>query len=279
MNQRVTGETEARAILKGTIRRIQNAGDAILDKRQEQGYIQAKRSAKALQAYHRDNLAWYGDFLVNDYKFRSFGARASKHFRYEYSAIEPELIHAENIGGLCRFIVNFFDSRKYARGKIGAINKFTSQFYFHEHFLIRCIQRLNERSIGEVGAAVYPVIEYMITENLELTRVDDINYFVFRDFIIVAEKLSGRRGMVFKTILLTDKLTDEDERKFAQAKEVLLADKPVVTEAVMTNPKGQVVRRIPPAKGVSLLCSLKKQTFWLQQIWQSEDVRDCEAAL
>lgn len=274
MSNRVTGKTEAKAILKGAIRQIQEAGDLILEKRQERSYIEAKRSVKAVQKYHSDNLAWYGDFLVTNYKLRSFGTGGSKHVKYEYSAIEPELVHTSNIGGLCRFIVNFFDSRKYAKGKIGAINKFTSQFYFHEHFLIRSIQRLNERSIGEVGAAIYPVIEYIITENIALTRIDDTNYFVFRDFIIVSEKLPKRRGLVFKTILLIGRLTEEDTKRFSSAIRTLSDTKAAVTEVVMTNSKGQVIRKIPPAKGVSLLNTLKEQTFWLQQIWKSQDIRD-----
>lgn len=273
MNKLVTGEVEAKAILKGITRKTLADGDAILDKRSKYSYIQAKRSVKVVKEYHNDNLAWYGDFLMNECKLRNFGPNSSKQYRCEYRAIEPELLYADNIGNLSRFIVNYFDSRKYTKGKINAILEFTSQFYFHEHFLIRCIQRFNERLIGEATNAVYPVIEFMITENLPLTRIDDSCYFVFRDFIVVTEKLTSKRGLIFKTIKLTSRLNPKDERKFFDALIELEKSEPSSVTALMTNKHGQVVRHIPPAKGYSLLSSFKKETFWIQPILSSQDIR------
>jgi len=244
MNKQVTGEIEAKAILKGVIRKALANGDAILDKRSNYSYIQTKRSVKVVKEYHNDNLAWYGDFLMGEFKFKNFGVNSSKHYKCEYRAIEPELLYAENIGNLSKFIVNYFDSRKYAQGKISGILKFTSQFYFHEHFLIRCIHRFNKRLIGEAANAVYPVIEFMITENLPLTRIDDSCYFVFRDFIVVTEKLTSKKGLIFKTIKLTSRLNMEDERKFLDALTELKKSDPSYITALMTNKNGQVVRHI-----------------------------------
>lgn len=274
MNKLVTGEAEAKAILKGIIRRTIAVGDTILDKRIKSSYINAKRSVKVVNEYHKDNLAWYGDFLMSESKFKTPGLHPLKQNRCEYRAIEPELLYADNIGNLSRFVVNFFDSRKYTKGKIDSLAKFTSQFYFHEHFLIRCIQRLNKRIIGEAINSIYPVIEFLITENLPITRVEDNSYFVFRDFIVVTEKLPSKKGLIFKTIKLTSRLNLNDETKFSDALTELKESNPLTLAALMTNKNGQVIRHISPAIGKSLLLSYKKESFWLQPIFTSQDIRN-----
>lgn len=273
MEQIVTGETEAKAILKGKLRKIQSKGDDILRKREKSIYCRVKKSSKIVNEFFKDELAFYGDFLVTNKKFKCFGGGSTKHWKSEFTAIEPDLIHAKDIGLMSKFILGYFDSRKYCKGDLTGFTILSSQFYFHEHFLIRCIQRFNKRSIGEIGSIIYPVIEWLITENIPLSRINDTNYFVFKDFIFVADKLPNSRGLIFKTVLLTNKLTNEDEKKFSSSLELLSNSKQESVKVVMTNETGQVVRKIPTSVGKSLLNSLTKKSFWVQHILTAPDIR------
>ncbi|WP_299021919.1 hypothetical protein [uncultured Photobacterium sp.] len=263
----ITGETEAKAILKGTLRQAQAVGDELLCLKMSRANIYEKKSRASAERFMQEELAWYGDFILFNKRYRRL---SSWHFCAEFSAIEPELAPAEGMGNLCGFILGYYDSRKHLKGKPGFYLMWASNFYFHEHFLVRGIQRFNEKSIGEIGAIVYPVIEWLISENVPITRLNDVNYFVFRNFILVSNKLPKSNGLVFKTILLTNVMTKEQEMKFSNALATLENGK---IEAVMTNEHGDVVRKIPPATGKSLIVSLSDKSFWVQNVLTKRDYR------
>ncbi|WP_445776832.1 hypothetical protein [Shewanella sp.] len=273
MNQKVSGESEAKAILKGKIRQIHAIGDEILNAYAIRLQQAEKKNISLAVHRYKETLAWYGDFLLGHKQFKKFGSGKSKHWKAEYFAIEPELKFTENIGDSCRFILGHFDSRKFCKGQVSGLARFTSQFYFHEHFLVRCIQRFNEKSISAIGSRVYPVIEWLILNNISLRKLSDSNYFVFRDFILVTEKLPKSKGLLFKTILKISMLTAEDERKFSAALQVLVNSAVDKYAAVITNANGVVVSQIPNPSGKSLLNSLSENTFWVQPLLTSPDIR------
>ncbi len=269
LTPKVSGESEAKAILKGAIRRAHIYGDQLLQKKHQRMHVKKTRSMKVLNEFLEEEISWYGDFLVTCNKFKKYGIGTSKHFRAEFSAIEPELKYADEIGDLCRYMICYFDSRKLAQCKVNAIRRFSSQFYFHEHFLIRCIHRLNKRTIGEIASEIYPVIEWLVTQNVPLSKFDETNYFVFKEFVAITQKLPHGKGLVFKTILLIDRLTPEDQKKFTSAIEIHTNVKNKSVAAIQVNAHGNIVRQISSSSGQSLLNSLSERSIWAQDIYES----------
>jgi hypothetical protein len=272
MNLKVSGETEAKAILKGKTRQIQAIGDDILKAHQLRLNEPVKKNFSVSRHRYKEMLTWYGDFLIGERQFKKIGSGSSKHWKAEFFAIEPELNYADGIGDLCRFILGFFDSRKFCKGIASGVARFSSQFYFHEHFLIRCIHRLNEKSIAEIGRVIYPMIEWIIINNIPLRKFSESNYFVFKEFILVADKLPNGAGLIFKTLLQTDRLTEADEKKFRPALKSL-DDSNGLLASVMTNSFGTVVSNIPDTDGTSLLNSLSEKSLWVQPLLTSPDIR------
>ena len=68
-------------------------------------------------------------------------------------------------------------------------------------------------------------------------------------------------------------LTAEDERKFSAALQVLVNSAVDKYAAVITNTNGVVVSQIPNPSGKSLLNSLSENTFWVQPLLTSPDIR------
>ncbi|WP_445776549.1 hypothetical protein [Shewanella sp.] len=271
ISNKVSGETEAKAILKGALRRNHQFGDQLMQTKAARMGIQKARSMKVVNRIFNEELNWYGDFLVGYKYFKKYGIGTTKHFKAEFTAIEPELTSVEGMGELCRFILGAFDSRKVAQCRLHGNCKLASRFYFHEHFLIRCIHRLNFTTIGDIAVEIYPVIEWLILNNIPLRRLPETNYFVFKNFIVVAEKLSHSQGLVFKTILLKDRLTDRDNEKFIKALAIHNdLDKNVA--AVQVNAYGDIVCQIPPASGKSLLNSLSEKSHWVQGIFDAPEI-------
>jgi hypothetical protein len=271
---KVTDSKAANAFLKGQCRESQDLCDSLITNRQSGKYSQVKKNAKLARVFFEEELNSYGKFLVSSVDYKNYVTGKTKHWKSEYTAIEPELIKTEGIGSLCRFVVGYFDSRRFCKSKPACNIKFTSQFYFHEHFLARCILRLNEKYVGEIGSFIYPIMEWLIMENVPLTRIEDISYFVYRDFTLVAEKLPNSYGMAFKTILETEFYKLEDKRKFAKAHQLLSQSDSKSIQIVMTNESGGVIRKIPASKGESLVNTLTEKTFWLRHILDSPDIRD-----
>ena len=267
-------EKSARAYLKGQIRTAQAAGDKIALIRERKSHSYKKTTAKQAKAFFIDELDSYGKFLVSSMNYKKYGSGSSTHWKNEYTSIEPELIQVKNIGSLCRFIVGYFDSKRFCKGNTIGHAKFTSQFYFDEHFLFRCIYRLNEKCIGKIGAIIYPIIEWLITENVPITRLNDKNYFVYRDFVLVAHKLPNSKGIIFKTILETEQFSVEQRIKFSEAYKLLSESSLKSIEVVMTNSAGKVARKIPASSGVSLINSITERTFWVQHILTAQDIRN-----
>lgn len=272
----MTDEREAKALLKGQIRQTQNVADDIFRKRQSGRYSNARKNVRMAREFFNEELRSYGEFLISSVDFKSWGIGSTKHWKNEYTAIEPELIQAEGVGALCRFVVGYFDSKKFCKGELGYILKLTSQFYFHEHFLYRCIYRLNEKRIGNIGGFTYPIMEWLITENVPLSRIDNVNYFVYRDFTLVSEKLPNSYGLAFKTILETEQYTLEDKIKFQEAHKLLSESDSKSIKVVMTNQYGKVVRRIPDSIGRSFINSFGNNSFWLKRLLMSPDFRLAE---
>lgn len=279
LNYKVSGEREAEAILKGKVRQAIYACDETT-KKIECGYFSGKkRTHKLVKEFFCDQINSYGEFLVTNIRFKPYGVGSTKHWKNEYTAIEPEFVDTLGVGELCRFVVNYFDSKRFAKSDINANLTLSSQFYFHKHFLIRSIQRLNQKDVGEIGAFVYPIIEWLVTEQVPLSRIDNNNYFVYRDYTIVADRLPKSKGMVFTTLLETEFYDDEQRRKFADAHKELDGSNPEEVLIVMTNPNGQVVRKIPSAQGKSLVNSINENTYWIKNVFFAPDARGDQLSL
>ncbi len=261
------GESEAKALLKGKLRIAQVTCDDILLRKQnkiENGY---NKSLKVADKIFEETLEWYGDFLLSCRKFKR---SSSKHWRSEYFAIEPELGPAKNVGNVCGFVFGTFDSRKFLKGEPSAGSKLQSHFYFHEHFLTRCIQRFGERSMSNIGWYIYPIIEWLVTENIPLSKLCESNYFVFDEFVLVAKKLEGSEGIVFITILISEFMTDNQRTFFFNAASSLKYGQ---YEFILVNDVGDIVYRVPFGKGNSLLELRKEGSYWLEDIRNKRDIR------
>lgn len=270
-DERVTDSSAAKAYLLRQIRESQSISDEINDKRLAGQYAKVKKNAKLAERFFTEELTGYDEFLVSSFKFKNWGVASTKHFKAEYSAIEPELVVAEGIASLCRFIVGYFDSKKFCRGQMSFQRKFASQFYFDMHFLYQCILRLNTKSIGKIGEFIYPVISWLISENVPLSKIDSKNYFVFRDVTLVTYKLPRMHGMYFKTILESEFFTENQTERFANAHKVLLNSEEIV--AVMTKENGEVAYEIPRDAVSSLTNVIDENSFWLRPLLEAPDLR------
>ncbi|EGR0521432.1 hypothetical protein FG081_15360 [Vibrio cholerae] len=270
-DRRVTDSGAAKAYLLRQIRESQSISDEIIEKRIAGENSDCKRNAKLAERFFNQELTGYDEFLVTAFKFKKQNITTSKHFIAEYSAIEPELIVAEGVASLCRFIVGDFDSKKFCKRQITFHRKFASQFYFDMHFLYQCILRLNTKSIGKVGEFIYPVLAWLISENVPLSQIDETNFFVFRDVTLVTRKLPGVHGMYFKTILESEFYSVNQAQRFANAHKVLLDSKEIV--AVMTKENGDVVYGIPRNTISSITKTIEGNSFWLRPLLSAPDIR------
>ncbi|MFT5760417.1 MAG: hypothetical protein ACI9LM_005203 [Alteromonadaceae bacterium] len=261
-------ESIAKAELKGAIRKVQSRCDNILELRANNiESKKCKKSRKKLLKRFEEELGLYGEFLVTKTVWKR---KTTWHFDAEFSAIEPEIINVDGIGGLCRFLIRTFNSRKFMKGNLCALDYFCSNFYFHEHFLIRAIQRFGLNFAGELGIIIYPVIEWLVLENVSLKHFKDTNYFVFEDFVIVTNKLPHSNGLFFKTILIRQYMNKKQFKIFKSSFELLENS---YFKVVMTDGIGGISTKIAPPKMISLTKSLTERSYWVQHITQQQDIR------
>lgn len=267
---KITGEIEAKAVLKGKLRLHKQAFEDIQNKklsRLKNGGT--KRNKSFAHTVYQEHLDGFGELLVTKSEYK----RASTwHWKALFSGMEYELAPVEDIGNLCRYIVCYFDSRKFIKeDRLQGFNMWFSDFYFHEHFLERGILRFNTRSLGAIAEICYPVISWLIKENIPPSRFDDFNYIVFREFVIVTQKLTMKRGIIFKTLLLKDVMDENQMSFYSQPYEYL--DEHENVNAVLLNARGDIVRSVVEAEDDMSLVDVIQCSNWLSHVGQKEDIR------
>lgn len=270
-DQKVTDSSAAKAYMRRQIREANTMADALIAKRMEEQHLNVKRNVKLAKQWFLEEVESYDEFLVHYLFYKNWGISQSKHFRAEYTTIEPELMEVRGIGSLCRLIAGYFDSKKFCKGQVGFYIKWASQFYFDEHFLYRYIQRKNQKSIGEMGEFLYPVLEWLIAENIPLSSLDTKNYFVFKDVTLVTHRLPDQFGIVFKTILNREQYNSGQKEQFSNAHQWLSGSDSAF--AVLTDKRGQPLRLIPKTFRNGLLNTLNEDSFWLRPLLNAHDIR------
>ncbi|UYI47937.1 hypothetical protein OFO16_04465 [Vibrio natriegens] len=261
---RVTGEIEAKAILKGEFRKYINRRDELMESRRKFFAKQHRKlSLKTVKKVYQDELAMYGDFKVFDIELDNCSMK--KHWKSEILTVEPVLHEVKDSDDLTRLVLMYFDSKKFLNGQYeNAIRKFNSNFYISKHFIERVMLRLNLRTVGDTALALYSIIEMLIVQNTPMTKFEDENYFVFRDYTFSLHKIPKSQGVCFKTVLLNSEFSADQKRKYKEAVDMLNSSDPEKLDAVMVGKNGNVKLCIPEFSGASLAFALTEKTLWMK---------------
>lgn len=206
-------ESMAKAEVKGAMRR---AGQRWND--YENGMRRGAPnlgSRKKFMKFTEDVISYHGDLMIHRHKWCHPN---SWHFKMEVASVQSEYIEVEGVGKVTGLVINFYDSRRMLKGNwwSGSMS-YTSRIYLHEHFLIRTVQRLGLPGVGKIGQYVYPMLNFLIDNYPSMRNLEDHFYLLSEDAVFVIEKLPGLKGVAFKTVLMKEYFSDEQERFFYTA--------------------------------------------------------------
>ncbi|WOT05388.1 hypothetical protein [Shewanella youngdeokensis] len=237
-------ESVAKAKLRGALRVSEFKKEEILHSfRDFMCKKQKCRLSKAdAQRYVKDSRDFFGEMLIGEFTKVKNG---SWHFQSETYFVEPRLYELDNYGLVTPFVVNFFDSRHFLKRKAGYSRIISSLFLFHQHFLVRALQRLELETIGDVGKKFHPIIKWCVHKSVPFKHLPEFPHFVMRDCVVVCHKLPEKGGMLFKTILMKKMMNKNQLEKFGKAFDKLESKK---IESVLVNHTGDILRSVISTK-------------------------------
>ncbi len=258
-------ESIATASIKGAIRRsefrYEEAKEAI-----EKIYL-SKRGKKLTRSDTNGFFQLIAD-MFGDYSIEQYikNKKNSWHFLGEIHTIGFSTIDTEHYGKLNHFIVEQFNSRRFVKCHSEARLWYVCYVFFQEHFFIRAIQRLGLKSVGDVGKKVYPIMQWLILENIPFKHLPENPYFVMKECVLVAHRASHNQGIVFKTVLMRDFMNDEQLNLYKRGFDILEKES---LEVVMMDEVGSVVRKLPIFEPKQLLLEHSLNNNWLQKDLQN----------
>lgn len=252
-------ESIAKAQLKGQVRLAQSQSKEILDHMQNQHLPNPLLSnKKGINKY----IKAFTDMAANSIiKEKYHIKRSSWHYKYQLINFQDTPSNIPGYGSYNSIIMYSFDTRKLInikkmeQGHVRTIVK----IFCHEHFFIRCIQRINALNIGDIGKKIYPIIEWLIQNNIPMKHIPEDAYFVCEDCVLVALRLPNSQGLLFKTILMKDQMTDKQNRLFTENKNLSAGSE---VFAYLANEEGCTLRTIPKANNDAFAID-SKPSNWL----------------
>lgn len=250
-------ESIAKAELKGAFRRATERYEEFMNMTSK-GMLKFG-SRKNHIKYLSEMVKCRGEFLLDQ---RICHAHVSWHFHSLMTSFESELQSLENIGNVTRLVVDGWDSRRIMKGEINGVKKYLTRLYVHEHFLIRIIQRLGLEGLRGVSKQVFPLFSYILMENLSFRSLGKSVQFVMPNHVLIAEKLSGGQGLVFKTILQREFFSEEQQKRYEPAYWMMNMQK---CNGVMLNQDtGYLTSLMFSTQGMSR--EFLKESFWMRDI-------------
>jgi hypothetical protein len=147
----------------------------------------------------------YGSYLLLSHRPR---VASKKHFETQLLGIDPDPTFIQNYGNVYKIALEIHSSRKAIQGK-SAFKYFELIIGLHEHFLQRGFQRVEIENSNELNFIIMALINHLINAKLSLEVEDQHCYLILENYIVVCDLLaSSNFKLIFKTILLQDRMTD-----------------------------------------------------------------------
>lgn len=256
-------ESEAKALVKGAYRKSEQRYNNLYGfdhYLMDQGYYRKKFSClKDTFGYIEKSAIYFGDFLIEAYQI---GKLTTKHKIVELLAIEPELNHVDGIGEVSKLICRQFNTRKMLKGSPNLLNVYQSNFYFEKHFLQRAVQRLDISRIGDIGKRIFPLMLWFIQNNISTRGMTDSLYIVFQNFVLVAMKVRNEIAIVFKTLLIKEVFSKEQQVFFKHAYDELKNN-----DFIIIDQNGHIIKKvIQHFDNYCIHQYLDKPSYWFQHI-------------
>lgn len=252
-------ESIAKAQLKGEVRITQSQSKEVMDHMKKQYSPKSLISnKKGIQKYIKAFTDKSANLIINE---KHYIRRTSWHYKYQFLTFQDQLCCTEGYGSYSSIMMHSFDTRrlinikKMEQGHVQSIVK----IFCHEHFLMRCIQRCNDLNMGDAGKKIYPIIEWLILNNIPMKHIPEDAYFVCQDYVLVAVRLPNSEGLLFKTILLKTQMTDKQNQLFIKNKNLSGRSKMF---AYLVNDEGCILRTIPKENNDTFTIDLKPSN-WL----------------
>ncbi|WP_028765326.1 hypothetical protein [Shewanella colwelliana] len=246
-------ESIAKAEVKGAFRQVKaNFEQLKLNKKRG---LYTPFSKKNITRFINDISRLHQGFLL--YNRRTM-RKNSWHFYEEMAAVEYELIEMDGIGPVSRLFIDGWDTRRLIKGGVGHLS-YKSKFYFHEHFLIRMVQRLGLHGFTEIGPKIYPLITWIVNRNRPSKWYACDSHFVFKEYVIVAASLHENKGLVFKTVLLTEFFNERQKAFYQVAVDCILRGK---CDAVYLDAEKCISKEIKFSDELEIF-ELAGSTFWI----------------
>ena len=253
-------ESIAKAKLKGEIRISTSSEKDVLNNIKHKHFAKPLLSnKKGINKYIKTFTDMSSNSIINE---KHHIRRTSWHYKYEFLAFQNDFSSVENYGSFKSIMIHTFYTRKLInikKKKQGHIQAVVKAFC-HEHFFIRFMQRVGALNVGDVGKQIYPIIEWLIMNNVPMKHIPENSYLVCQDYVLIATRLPHSEGLLFKTVLMRDQMTDEQKRLFTD-KQNLMDNSEIF--AYLANDDGTILRTIPKVNNDSLTTVDVNVSNWL----------------
>ncbi|MCY7296008.1 hypothetical protein [Alteromonas sp. a30] len=167
------------------------------------------------------------------------------HYQHTFFYLEPTAFDEEGIGKLIMVQKSTLDSKKLIKGDLEELLKvdLATDAMFHAHFFIRLIQRSNLHGLKpalEIVAHSLAMLLIYNQEQRDKLEMGQTLYVVFPDKVFVVTIETEQKVMVFKTVLLTDFMTDKQQHFYADA--IALAKKSQIGFETFKEENEQLIR-------------------------------------
>ena len=251
-------ESIAKAELKGAFRRATDRYELFM-KKVRTGVVKFGSRKNHLR-YVEELVRCRGEFLLDQ---RVCHNHASWHFHSVMTSLDTFFQNIEGIGNVVRLVIDGWDSRKIMKGDKRGLQRLLTRLFVHEHFLIRAVQRFGLEGLKGLGKQVFPLFSYILRENLSFRLLGKSVHFVMPDYVLVAEKLPNSYGLVFKTILLRDRFSEQQLIQYQAAYQRMFNNK---SDCVMFNrDTGHLISLHFTEQGINQ--TLLKESFWIRDIF------------
>lgn len=253
----------AEAKLKGTIRISGDREKVLLKESRE--LIQHSRS---LLTYKKGILKYIALFkeMANERMLYEYCSpkRSSWHHKSEFITFMPDFGSSEyykEAGRLIGMMLNTFNTRRILKGKRDGHTQLFLKIYIQEHFCVRYMQRIGAETIGDIGKSFYPIIEWLLVNNVPFKHIPESYYFVLPEFISVGSKSPNGFGLLIKTVLTYEGMSEHQTLFFSEALAQLRDNDALY--GLLVNNDGTIVRSIPKV-GKQVLATIDIATSnWL----------------
>lgn len=176
-------------------------------------------SKKHVQHFLKSFREIHQDVTIFEYKKPN---RHPWHYHHTFFYLEPTAFDEEGIGKLIMVQRSTLDSKKLVKEDLEELLKvdLATDVMFHAHFFIRLIQRGNLNGMKQALDIVAHSLALLIIYNQENKQNLDVGqtlYVIFPDKVFVVTIETEQKVMVFKTVLLTDFMTDKQQAFYAEA--------------------------------------------------------------